>query len=87
MQRLVQCATLAYSDHLTVRHFRFQYGSVPLYRERLKWQAEDNARADGHNRQPPASHPGAFSGDLAQDDALSTIMQWLYARMATIQRP
>ena len=77
----------ACSDRHALCHFRFQYGSVPLYRERLKWQAADYAQANGHDRQPPASHPGAFSGDLAQDDALSTMMQWLYARMAAIQRP
>lgn len=66
---------------------RFQYGSVPLYNEHLMRQTEENAQLEGHNRQPPASLPAAFRGDLAQDDAFSTVMQWLYARMDAIQRP
>lgn len=66
---------------------RLQYGSVPLFNEHLSWQTEENARLEGHDRQPPASTPEAFKGDLAQDDAFSTVIQWLYAHMDVVHGP
>lgn len=63
---------------------RLQYGSVPLFNEHLHWQTEENDRLEGHGRQPPASMPEAFKGNLAQDDAFSTVVQWLYARMDVV---
>ena len=64
---------------------RLQYGSVPLYGEMARRNAADNAELPEH-KHPLASLPGVFAGDYAQDDALSTIMQWLYARMESVRR-
>lgn len=59
---------------------RFQFGSMPLYGDATQRIVDDNLRSAGHE-DPPLSLPHVFRGNLTQDDAFQTIIQWLYHKI------
>ena len=62
---------------------RFVYGNIPLFQADL---ASTRAGNEALERvQPSASLPEPFQGDYRQDDAWSTILQWLYYRAEQIK--
>ncbi len=59
---------------------RYQHASLPVYGQATdEIQAENLAKPE--HAEPPASQPHAFRGNLTQDDAFGTIIQWLYHKI------
>lgn len=50
---------------------------MPVYGDLTHKIVEENLEKAEHN-DPPASLPHTYRGNLTQDDAFQTIMQWLY---------
>jgi hypothetical protein len=59
---------------------RFQFASMPLYGDATQRIVDDNLKSAGHE-DPPLSLPHTFRGNLTQDDAFQTIIQWLYHKI------
>ena len=64
--------------------FRFVYGNIPLFQADLNSTRVTNQGLE--RPQPSASLPDPFEGDYQQDDAWSTILQWLSHRAEQIKR-
>ena len=67
---------------------RFMYANVPLLNSSVANNYSDNTRRSKENAKEGdrwESLPEPFSGDLRQDDAWNTIIEWLFGRMEDIQ--
>ena len=59
---------------------------MPLYGDATQRIVDDNLRSSYHD-EPPMGLPHTFRGNLTQDDAFQTIIQWLYHKIDETRGP